>query len=235
MSNDDLHQHFLKMLVIITDRSLDAKVKNILNEFHIPVHFHMVGRGTAGSEMLEICGIDGTARTVTFCVIRDLMAPSVFHALKKYTKFNEKGTGIAFTIPINGAQSSILKIADDELASKINEKIEKGGEELKNSASYSIILTICKKGYSSEVMEVAKKAGATGGTVLKCRRDSIDSHMSFLGISTEEEREIVSILVPRTTKRDIMQAICTKCPTNSQAQCVVFSLPVDEMIGLTQA
>ncbi len=235
MLNDDLHHHYLKMLVMITDRSLDAKVKNILNELHIPIHYHMRGKGTAGSEILEICGLDETVRTVTFCVIRDIMTPSVFYALKKYAKFNEKGTGIAFTIPINGAQASILKIADEELTSRINEKIEKGGEELKNSASHNIILAICKQGHAGNVMEIAKKAGATGGTILKCRRDGMDNHMSFFGIATEEEREIVSILVPKTAKKEIMQAICSECGTKSPAQCVVLSLAVDEILGLTQA
>lgn len=81
-------------------------------------------------------------------------------------------------------------------------------------------------------MEAARPEGASGGTVFHSRRIASEETMKFWKISVQEEREVVMILARKEDKLSIMQAIGQKCGVKSEAQGVVFSLPVDESVGL---
>ena len=56
--------------------------------------------------------------------------------------------------------------------------------------------------------------------------------MNFWGITVQQEREVVIILVKKQEKLAIMQAIGEKCGMKTEAHGVVFSMPVDSVVGL---
>ena len=93
---------------------------------------------------------------------------------------------------------------------------------------YQIIVALVNQGYSEEVMAAARPAGAAGGTVLHSRRVGAEEALSQWGFSLQEEKEAVMILA----KLAIMQAICDNCGLQSEAQGIVLSLPVDNVVGL---
>ena len=88
------------------------------------------------------------------------------------------------------------------------------------------------QGYSAEVMDAARPAGASGGTVFHSRRVGSEESLKFWKIHVQQEREVVIILAQKEDKLAIMQAIGQKCGMQSPAQGVVMSLPVDEIAGL---
>ena len=89
-----------------------------------------------------------------------------------------------------------------------------------------------KEGYSDDVIDAAAKAGAKGGSVIRGRRRGSEATVQFLGISMQEEQELVMIVAPRAKKSQIMNEIGKVCGLNSQAQGVIWSVPVDEVIGI---
>ena len=97
---------------------------------------------------------------------------------------------------------------------------------------YAMIMAIVNQGFSEEVMDAARPMGASGGTVFHSRRIGNEEAMKFWGIRIQEEREVVLILVKKENKLPIMQAICQQCGMQSEAHGIVFSLPVDGIIGL---
>jgi hypothetical protein len=96
---------------------------------------------------------------------------------------------------------------------------------------YELILTISNHGYSKEIMETAKLAGARGGTIMHGRSSTIDDAIKFLGITILPEKDIILIVTTVTKKKDIMLAISSKYGANTEAHGLCFSLPVDEAIG----
>ena len=56
--------------------------------------------------------------------------------------------------------------------------------------------------------------------------------MKFWKISVQEEREVVIILAQKDDKLAIMEAISMNCGMQSEAQGIVLSLPVDNIVGL---
>ena len=54
----------------------------------------------------------------------------------------------------------------------------------------------------------------------------------FFGVSISEEKEMVYIVANREKRDDIMRAIMEKAGSNTEAHGVIFSLPVDGVVGL---
>ena len=97
-----------------------------------------------------------------------------------------------------------------------------------------MILVAVKEGYSDEVIDAATKAGANGGSVIRGRRRGSEATIQFLGISMQEEQEFVMIVVPKEKKSQIMNEIGKACGLRSEAQGIVLSVPVDEVIGIRE-
>ena len=66
--------------------------------------------------------------------------------------------------------------------------------------THAMILVTINQGYSDAVMNTARAAGATGGTILKGLRCSPGKSAVIFGITIQEEQEIVAIVVPKDKK-----------------------------------
>ena len=104
---------------------------------------------------------------------------------------------------------------------------------MENKYSHEAILCIVNSGFSEAVMDAAKKAGARGGTVVKAKGTGAEI-AKFFGVSISEEKEMVYIVASRKGRDDIMRAIMEKAGRNTEAHGVVFSLPVDKVIGIRE-
>ena len=84
------------------------------------------------------------------------------------------------------------------------------------------------------VKDVAREAGAGGGTVVHSRRIGNKEAMGFWGMSIQEEKEMLFIVTENDSKLEIMQAIGERCGMHSEAKGLVLSLPIDTVIGLEE-
>ena len=102
------------------------------------------------------------------------------------------------------------------------------------SVQYDLILSVVNNGHTDEVMEAARSAGAGGGTVIHARRAGFEDVENLLGFTILPEKEIVVILTPRDKKQAIMQAINKAAGLTTESRGTLFSLPVDEIMGLRE-
>ena len=58
-----------------------------------------------------------------------------------------------------------------------------------------LILTIVDNGHFNQVMEAAKSAGATGGTLIHARGLGTEEAIKYLGITITPEKDIVMIVL----------------------------------------
>ena len=100
--------------------------------------------------------------------------------------------------------------------------------------SHEVIFCIVNGGYSENVMDSAKKVGATGGTVINALGTAGKDAEKFFGISVQPEKEIVMILVPSDKKDDVLHALYKDVGLDSAGQGIAFSLPVDGVVGISQ-
>ena len=96
---------------------------------------------------------------------------------------------------------------------------------------FDLIFAIVNHGYSDELMNTAREAGASGGTVVNARGQAHEGAVKFFGISVQDEKEIILILTSHEKKVAIMQAVSEAHGLNSGAHGIVFSVPVENVIG----
>ena len=101
-----------------------------------------------------------------------------------------------------------------------------------NERTHELIVCIINSGFSETVMDAAREAGATGGTILRGRGTANQEAEAFFQITIQPEKELVLILV-RTESRDaILRAIYHAAGLGTAGQGIAFSLPMDSTAGL---
>ena len=97
---------------------------------------------------------------------------------------------------------------------------------------YEAVMCIVNSGFSEQVMEAAKKAGAGGGTVMNARGTANKEAETFFHINIEPEKEIVVIIVSSDIKDDVLKNIYDEVGISTPGKGIAFSLPVDNVVGI---
>ena len=105
---------------------------------------------------------------------------------------------------------------------------------MKNN-DYEVILAIVNSGFAEDVMDVAREQGAKGGTIINARGVAKEEAAAFFGIALHSEKEIVMIVVPKTIKDDVLNAIYKEMGMAKKAQGIAFSLPITDTVGLIKS
>ena len=101
--------------------------------------------------------------------------------------------------------------------------------------NHEAIFCIVNSGFSDAVMEAAKKHGARGGTIINARGTASKHAETIFHITIEPEKEIVMILVPANIKNAILNALYDEVGLSTDGQGIAFSVPVDGVVGLSNA
>ena len=226
------HTPSLKLLFFIVDWHHANSVSNVFVEEKVRFHFISKGRGTANSEILDLLGIGANDKAVITCLEQAVGIPILLKEVRKKLK-SYAGAGIAFTVPLSAINDPVLLIFKQSIHK--NEKIaaDNAGGNMANEFSHDLIISIVNKGFSDELMNTARAAGATGGTVINARGQAHEGAVKFFGVSVQDEKEMVIILTGKEQKLAIMRAVSEAHGLNSDAQGIVFSLPVDDVLGLS--
>lgn len=94
-----------------------------------------------------------------------------------------------------------------------------------------IIFSIVKKGVGSEVIELTKKDGAEGGTVLLGEGIGYTGHGSFFGIKYDTEREVVMSLIPKDNVTSALNRLVENLKLNEPYSGISFTLDVLKVVG----
>lgn len=101
-----------------------------------------------------------------------------------------------------------------------------------NNLKYELITCIVNAGFAVEAMEAAKKAGATGGTILRARGTANPEAEEFYNISIQPDKEILWVIVPKDIKDDVMHRLYQDVGLNTPGKGIAFSMPILNAVGL---
>ncbi len=85
---------------------------------------------------------------------------------------------------------------------------------------------IVNAGFSGEIVDIAREAGAGGATILNAR-GSAAKPQTILGITIDTEKEIVLSVVEKDIAVKIMKAVKEKAGVGTGAHGLCFFLPVE--------
>lgn len=97
---------------------------------------------------------------------------------------------------------------------------------------YRAIFVVVDKGKAENVMDVAREAGARGGTIINARGSGIHETATFLNMEIEPEKEIVLMLTLTSMTDDIVAAIRDNLRIDEPGQGILFVQEVSETYGL---
>ncbi len=212
-----------RLAITITNSGNEKKLKEAFELSGMNVSFTCHGQGTAPSAIMDLFGLSGREKLITAGFVDRSGTAELFKNLDEKLSFSQKGHGIAFTLSPISMQSQIMAILHQTQGDE---------NQMKEQTPYVAILTAVAGGFSEEVVEAARSAGARGGTIIKGMRDGTHEISETLGVPLMEEQDFVLILVPRENKADVMNAITAKCGINTEAHGVVSAFALDEVFGL---
>jgi nitrogen regulatory protein PII len=105
--------------------------------------------------------------------------------------------------------------------------------ENENKNEYSLIFTIVNKGSTDLVMEAARKAGGTGGTITGARGTGNPELAKFYGFTIQPDKEIVFIVVKNEIADKVVKQIYDDAGISTRGQGITFTIPITDVVGLT--
>ena len=92
---------------------------------------------------------------------------------------------------------------------------------------FELVICIVNAGFSQNVVEAARKAGARGGTILRARGSANPEAEEFFGVAIQPDKELVLILVPAAIKDEVLTTVYKESGLSREGQGIAFSLPVE--------
>lgn len=225
----------LYLMITVTSRVAGAKrFVDFYQDFGVPVVLTALGRGTASDDILSTLGLEATEKAVLFSVVTPEKKKRLLKELVRTLHISAPGRGIAMSLPMSsiGGRTAMNYLLSGSAGDvPLPENDQKEGTTMPE-AGYQLIIAVANRGYTDQVMEAARSAGAGGGTVIHARSTGADGESKFFGMSIAEEREMLFIVASAEDKNAIMQAIMAQAGMETKAQAVTFSLPLDDVAGL---
>ena len=213
--------------ITIGERDKSEKFLRFFKEKGIALSLGTYGKGTARKETLEYLGLGTSEKCVIFSFMTLDKSKVILREIEQNMQLRTIGVGLSFTVPISSIDSfntlkMLVKEYDDE----------KESEGYSMETENELIVVITNRGYVESVMEVARNAGAPGGTVVHARGTGQESSEKFFGTIIGAEKEMIFIVTKAEKARGIMKAIRDKAGSNTPSEAVTFSLPVSDASGL---
>ena len=94
-------------------------------------------------------------------------------------------------------------------------------------ANFQLLVCIVNAGFSQNVMEAARAAGARGGSIIRGRGSANPEAEEVFNISIQPDKEVILILVTDEIKDAVMTAVFKNSGLSTDGQGIAFSLPVE--------
>lgn len=214
----------LMMLLSIVERDKGKKLIKDLENMNIRVNFQTVGSGTAPTEMMDIFGLGTKDKDIVISLgaesdVKEMML-NFGTTFESHSKFG----GLMIILELSAASRILTEILHFDNI----KNIEKGNDNMKNEHHNNLVIISVNEGYSDNVMQVARRAGATGGTVIRGRLADFEQFAELENSKVDEEREILCILAPLNASKQIMEDVNREFGLTSSANGIVFAVPTEK-------
>ena len=224
----------VKLLVGIINREDERRFTDVVNECATALHFTGIGHGTAHSSYRSYFGFNEIDKCVSMSLIPDFMEHNILSAVGHSLKLYLGGRGIAFTVPMSG----ISNIINDAILES-DDKVEKSltgsfniSKKKGNQTMHELVIAVVNDKYTDIAIEAARSAGATGATVFHTKSTNNAKAEQAIGTTLTGETDTIFFLTSVEYKAKIMEAIRDAAGLKTEGGAIIFSLPVDDLVGI---
>ena len=222
-----------KLLVCIIKKQDEIALTEACNECCVALHFSGLGFGTAKSHYMSYLGLDEIEKRVVYSLIPNYCESQVLRAINRRLKLYLMGNGIAFTIPLSGISSIVSNaILSTPMREENHPEANKNTSKKERNKMHELIVAVVNQKYTDNVLDSCRAAGATGATILHTKSINNKQAEQLIGTTISQETDTVAVLTTYQFKAKIMEAIRDNAGLKTEGGAVIFSLPVDSLIGI---
>lgn len=203
-------------IFIIVDRGKANELLRRAQRFGIRQGTILLGEGTKPSRIADFLGISKTQKEVLMLAVSPEGSEQVYTLLREAFKMHRRYRGIAFSVPYRPYEPGRAG------ASVFSRQL---------GAPHVCLMTVLDRGLGKECMDVARAAGAQGGTVLHAHGAGVPRDF-FFPLMVEPQKDIVLIVTPSSAAAAISEAIFTGMRLERRGSGILFALPVLKTLGL---
>lgn len=99
---------------------------------------------------------------------------------------------------------------------------------------FKLIIALVQDTLTDKVIEAAREAGATGSTIVnQARGEGLEKSRTFLGLSLENQSDLVLLLVEEHLARHILETIETTANFAEKNTGIAFQIDVEDAVGIS--
>ena len=215
-----------KLLVVVMEKHRCDAVMAAARKAGAPGGTVLMGRGTAQSKWLRMLGLDDVDKELLYSLLPSPLVGPVMNAIRNAPAL-ARTRGIMFTIDVLEA---IRHQNTPAVASQTQEDLM--SDSRPEQSGYELLSVIVNNGSADQVMDAARSAGATGGTVIHARGTARPDDATFFGITIVPEKELVMILSPRENSARIMDSIRAEFKDADPGSGIAFRTAVESFEAL---
>ena len=213
-------------IITVANRAHGETLVRFFRESGASFILSLPGEGTASNDVLDLLGLEATEKAVLFTFAQGETKEKIMRDLVYKMMIDAPGAGVAMSIPLDSIGGNIaLKALLGE------QSLENSEEKAMIDMPYALIAIIANSGCTDMVMDAARSANATGGTVLHVKGAGAAHAEKFFGISIADEKEMILIAAEKSRCSGIMKAIMAQAGLNTKAHAICFSMPIDQIAG----
>ena len=176
----------LVTMTLILDEHQCQKCAKIAKEVGIRGGITIIGKGTVSNTVLNLFGIKSQKKEIINFLISKYTFEELIEHFTAALRLTEPGQGIIYTTSV------ILASLTVEGRQVIVKTVEDEGE----NGMFKKLTVIVDRGMADDVMDIARKAGVKGGTIMHGRGTGAEYTAKLFGMEIEPEKELVMMLMP---------------------------------------
>ena len=142
MSTEKMQASF-RLLMLITTPKLAEKALLLFEKGRLPMQIQAYAHGTASREMMDMLGLDSGEKSLLLTMMPKADADDLLVHLRRELRLGLSGNGIAFTVPMSGANKRVLQMVQQLCEEKPRTEIRR---KVMQENEYQIIVALVKQG-----------------------------------------------------------------------------------------
>lgn len=215
-------EHPFQIMTLILSERQCQKLVRIVKEKDIRSAIILLGKGTVKSATLNLLGIKSQNKEVVNILLEKEKAKEVLDYFTKELQLHELGHGIAYTAPVITAGQIINN----------KQGTWNTVQGMEGESMFKKLTVVVNLGMAKDVMDIARKSGVKGGTILHGRETGTEFTTKLFNIEIEPEKELIMILMPDDlidkVVNDLYQELKLGIPGNG----FLFVEPILDVRGL---
>ncbi|MCQ2604263.1 MAG: P-II family nitrogen regulator [Spirochaetia bacterium] len=221
---------FDRMIFAIVGRNIGEKVVSAVKKAGARGGTIVPARTSSSNGLLQILGLGEIDQDIVIILVENKELDNILGAISAAADSGRKVTGCAVVMNV----SSVMKCMITDNGNRV-ENIKTGDDAMNAQSTHEMISVIVNSGFADDVMIAARKAGASGGTILNARGTGTQEDVKFFGITIVPEKEILLIITEKGKTQGILDAIKGLSCFSTPGVGICFCTDVDKFTVLGNA